>query len=105
MYAHIMLANKDVYLKILKQTIKEVKDNKAGLKFENSCKAQYFCWIRGFVSLNNVLVYSAFKTLEETKIVSCPMRMFHDICRCHVLDTQHAGRVSTEAKVKCCTYF
>jgi hypothetical protein len=50
----VVLANKDFYLNILKQTIKEEKDSKAGLKYANSCKLQYFCWIKGLVSLNNI---------------------------------------------------
>ena len=45
-------------------------------------------------------MYRDFKSLEETQVVSCPYVMFDDIYRCHVHDTQHAGRVSTDAKVQ-----
>jgi hypothetical protein len=69
------------------------------LREANAAKAQYFCWVKRFVVINNLLVYRDFKSLEETQVVSYPCMMFDDIFRCHVHDTQHAGRVSTDAKV------
>ncbi len=80
--------------------IRSAKNNLELLKEANAAKAQYFRWVKQFVIINNLLVYRDFKSLEETQVVSCPCRMFDDIYRCHVHDTQHAGRVSTDAKVQ-----
>ena len=102
MYAEIMvvLANQDNYLNKCKALIKAAKGNMEQLREANAAKAQYFRWVKQFVVINNLLVYRDFKSLEETQVVSCNYRMFDDIYRCHVHDTQHAGRVSTDAKVQ-----
>ena len=102
MYAEIMVVidNQDNYLNKCKAMIRGAKGNMELLRVANAAKAQFFRWVEQFVIINNLLVYRDFKSLEETQVVSCSYRMFDDIYRCHVHDTQHAGRVSTDAKVQ-----
>ncbi len=76
------------------------KKQRGTIKEANAAKAQYVHWVKQFVIINNLLVYRDFKSLEETQELSCLCRMLDDIYRCHVHDTQHAGRVSTDAKVQ-----
>jgi hypothetical protein len=96
---YIVLANQDNCLNMCKAIIKEGKGNAEQSRDATAHQTQHFCWVKGFVMLKHSLVYQDFESLEETQVVSCPTRMFDDIYRCHVFDTQHAGRASTESKV------